>query len=364
MIYGLQGAVLPQLKSDLALSYTDVGLLFTIPGLIGLLSDPLGGLIGDTRWRRALVVGGIAATAAGLFITGVAQAFPVILLSFSILYIASGAYVNLAQATLIDRASERSEQTMARWTLLGSIGVTVAPLLVTGLFYFGYGWRGLYLALAAGAAIYTVPLLRERFDAHSGAHEEITSVTRLWENLRTALRSRELLRWVILTELADLMLDRLLEVTGLYFHDVVGVSTAAASGAVATFTAAGLVGNILLVPLLERVSGIRVLRVTALVVLGLYAALLLVPLPAAKFVLIGLISLSTTGWFPILRAKCYQSLPGQSGVVVSVTSLGSVLSLFVPLLIGRIGDTFGLQWAMWVLILGPLALLVGLAREK
>ncbi|MGE5265339.1 MAG: MFS transporter, partial [Acidobacteriota bacterium] len=57
LIYGLQGAVLPDLKSDLALTYTEVGLLFTVPGLFGIFADPIIGLIGDTRFRRALVVG-------------------------------------------------------------------------------------------------------------------------------------------------------------------------------------------------------------------------------------------------------------------------------------------------------------------
>ena len=59
LVYGLQSAVLPQLKNDLALNYTEVGLLFTVPGLIGIVADPFIGLLGDTRYRRLLVVGGI-----------------------------------------------------------------------------------------------------------------------------------------------------------------------------------------------------------------------------------------------------------------------------------------------------------------
>ncbi len=62
-------------------------------------------------------------------------------------------------------------------------------------------------------------------------------------SLLSALRSRPLIKWIILTELADFMLDKLLEVTGLYFHDVAGVSLAAASGVVTVATIAGLLGN-------------------------------------------------------------------------------------------------------------------------
>ncbi|MBI4785543.1 MAG: MFS transporter [Chloroflexi bacterium] len=362
MIYGLQGAVLPQLRDDLALSYTEVGLLFTVPGLIGIVGEPFIGLLADTRHRRALVVGGITATAFGLLLTGIGQSLAVMLVAFSVLYVASGAYVTLAQATLIDRNPTRAEQTMARWTLLGSIGVTVAPLVVTALFFLGYGWRGLYLGLAGVAGIYTALLLRQRFDAHAGADKHIAP-REMFANLIAALKTRELLRWVALTELADLMLDKLLEVTGLYFADVVGVGVAAASGAIAVLTIAGLVGDALLVPALERVSGLRILRVTAVVVLVGYVAFLLVPVVWLKFALIGAIGFCTAGWYAVLAGRTYAVLPKQSGLIVSVSALGNVSSVLVPFVIGRIADTFGLEWAMWLLALGPVALIVGLPRE-
>jgi len=361
LIYGLQGAILPYLKTDLALNYTEIGLLLTIPGLCGIVGEPFIGLLADTRHRRALVIGGIVATAIGLWLVGAGHSFWIILFAFCILYVASGAYVNLAQATLIDRDPARAEQTMARWTLLGSLGVTIAPLIVTALFYLGYGWRGLYLSLAGVAGIYTALLLRQRFDSHAGA-EKRASPRQMFSDLLAALRNRELLRWVIVTELADLMLDKLLEVTGLYFHDVVGVDLGAASGAVAIFTIAGLLGSALLVPALEKVDGLRVLRVSAIIVLAAYVALLLAPNVWLKYALIALVSFSTSGWYPILRGRTYAVLPGQSGMIVAVTSLGNVSSVFVPLIVGRVADVFGLQWAMWLLALGPIALIVGLPK--
>jgi FSR family fosmidomycin resistance protein-like MFS transporter len=338
-------------------------LLLTIPGLVGIVGAPIIGLLGDTHYRRALVVGGIVATAIGLLLVGAGQTFWIILLAFCVLYVASDAYVNLPQATLIDRDPARAEQTMARWTLLGAIGVTAAPLIVTALFYLGYGWRGLYLSLAGVAGIYAAPLLRQRFDAHAGA-EKRASPREMACNLLAALRNRDLIRWVIITELADLMLDKLLEVTGLYFHDVVGVDLGAASGAVAIFTLAGLVGNALLVPALEQVDGLRVLRVSASVVLAAYVALMLTPMVWLKYALIAVISFATTGWFAILRGRAYAVLPGQSGMVVAVTSLGNISGVFVPLIVGRVADVFGLQWAMWLLVLGPIALIVGLPRIR
>ncbi len=358
-IYGLFGAVLPTIKTELTLTYTQVGLLFTLPGLIGVLGEPFIGLLGDTRHRRALVLGGIIATAIGLtFIAGAQQYLP-LLLAQSIMYVASGAYVNLSQATLIDRNPRRAENTMARWVLMGAIGVTIAPMFITVVLSAEGSWRAVYLSTAIVAGVFAVLLFKQRFNGHAGAEAAAGSLRQLVRNLIVALRSRTLIKWIILTELADFMLDKLLEVTGLYFHDVAGVSLSAASAVVTVATIAGLIGNFALVPLLEKVNGGRVLHVSAIVVLMAYAALLLIPIVWLKVALIAVINLSTAGWYAVLRARCYEVLPGQSGVVVAVTSLANISSLFVPLLLGGIADAFGLQVAMWLLILGPIALIWG-----
>lgn len=358
--YGLYGATLPQLRDDFALTYTQIGLLSTLPGLIAVLIEPAIGLLGDTRHRRTLVLVGIVATSIGLWLVAAAQVYGVLLLAFGVLYVASGAYVDLSQATLIDRAPARAEQTMARWTLLGSIGVAAGPLLMTALFAFGLAWRGAYVAVAIIAAVFAGALFWQRFDSHHGAYAEPQPVRELGRSLLAALRQRTLLKWVVLTELADFMLDKLLEVTGLYFHDVAGVSAAGASAAVAISTITGLIGSALLVPVLERLPGVRVLRVSAVVVMAAYAAFLIVPAVWLKYVLIGVLSFATAGWYAILRAKTYEALPGQSGLVMAVTSLANVSSLFVPALLGGLADAVGLQSAMWLLAIGPVALIIGL----
>ncbi|MBI4675213.1 MAG: MFS transporter [Chloroflexi bacterium] len=363
LIYGLFGATLPLLKNDLALNYVQVGLLTTVPGLVSIALEPFIGILGDTRFRRALVRGGILATTFALALVAFGETYAIILGAFCILYVASGAYVNLAQATLMDLDPSRTDHSMARWTLFGSIGVTIAPILVTLVLGLGYGWRGLYLAFAGAAGVYIALVWRIRFDAHDGASEESIAPRELLRDLFAAFRNSELWRWVILTELADLMLDKLYEITGLYFHDVVGVDFAQAAFASSLFTVAGLVGNVLLIPALERVHGVRVLRLSSVSVIALYAAFLLVPSVWAKYALLALVSFTTAGWFAILRGRTYAALPGQSGMVVAITAFANLSVLFVPTILGGLADAFGLQAAMWLLILGPVALLVGLPRE-
>lgn len=363
LIYGLFGATLPLLKEDLALNYVQVGLLSTLPGLVGIALEPFIGILGDTRFRRGLVRGGIIATMFGLALVAFGETYALIVVAFCFMYVGSGAYVNLAQATLMDLNPARTEHTMARWTLLGSIGVAIAPILATIAFGLGYGWRGLYLAFAGAAGVYIALVWRIAFDTHDGAGEQEIAPRQLLSDFFAAFRNRELVRFVLLTELADLMLDKLYEVTGLYFHDVVGVDFAQAALASAIFTIVGLAGNILLIPLLERVHGLRVLKLSSIIVIGLYVAFLLVPFVWAKYALIALVSFSTAGWFAILRGRTFAALPGQSGMVVAITAFANISILLTPTILGAIADAFGLQSAMWLLLLGPVALLIGLPKK-
>lgn len=363
LIYGLYGATLPLVKSDLGLSYAQVGLLSTVPGLVGIVVEPFIGILGDTRFRRALVRGGILATVFGLALVAFGQTYAILLIAFCILYVASGAYVNLAQATLMDLNPTRTEQTMARWTLLGGIGVAIAPMLTAMAFGIGYGWRELYLAFAGAAGVYVALVWRIAFNAHDGAQESRVALRTLARDFFDAFRNSTLVRFVVLTELADLMLDKLYEVTGLYFFDVVGVEIAQTALASAVFTIVGLAGNLLLIPLLERMNGVRVVRLSSVVVIALYSAFLLVPFVWAKYVLIALVSFATAGWFAILRGHTFAALPGKSGIVIAAAAFANLSVLLTPTILGAFADAFGLQTAMWLLLIGPAALLVGLPKE-
>ena len=132
-----------------------------------------------------------------------------------------------------------------------------------------------------------------------------------------ALRRREVLRWLTLLECSDLMLDVLLGFLALYFVDVVGATPAQAGAAVAVWTGVGLLGNLLLIPLLERVRGLRYLRLSTVAELVLFPAFLLVPGFWAKLVLLGLLGLFNAGWYSVLKAQLYSVMPGQASQRVS-----------------------------------------------
>ncbi len=362
-VFGAREAAWPLIRSDLGLDYAQVGLLLGVPNVIANIIEPGLGILADTGRRRGLILGGGVVFAAALVGLAVAPTFAALLLAFIVLYPASGAFVSLSQATLMDLDPTRHDHNMARWTLAGSVGVVVGPLALGAGAWAGLGWRGLFVALAGltvGILLFT---WRQPFPPAAPDAAETTFRAGLAAAGR-ALCRRDVLRWLTLLQFADLMLDILLGFLALYFVDVVHVSEAEAGVAVAVWTGVGLVGDALLIPLLERVSGVYYLRLSAAVMLGLFPAFLIVPGFWPKLMLVGLLGLFNAGWYAILQGRLYAAMPGQSGTVTALSNVFGLVGGLIPLALGLLAEQMGLGWALWALLAGPIALLIGLPRGE
>ncbi len=364
--FGVREAAWPLIRTDLALSYVQVGILLTVPDVVGNALEPAIGVLGDVWKRRVLIIGGGIVFAVALLLTAGSSTFTLLLVAFVLFNPASGAFVSLSRATLMDSDPRRREQNSARWVLAGSVALVLGALAVGALASIGGAWRGLFVF----AAVATVLLLqRARKMPLAGASRD--SDSELWSAFKTglkaalrALRRRSIIRWLLLLEFSDLMSDVLHGFLALYFVDVAGVSPGIAAVAVGIWSGAGLAGDLLLIPLLERVPGLRYLRVSVVFVLALYAGLLLAPALWPKLVVVGALGFASAGWYAILSARLYESMPGQSGSVTAVTSATGMVRSLVPLGIGAAAAAWGLGPTMWLLIAGPAALLVGLPRDR
>lgn len=330
-----------------------------MPAFVGSALDPLIGAFGDTPRRRALVVAGGFAFALSAALTAGAVGFWTLLAALVIGHPASGAFVSLAQATLMDGAPEGRERNMARWTLAGSFGYVGGPALLVGALWAGLGWR----AVIAALALLTLPLVvAARRLPRPPAHDTGS----LGENLLhalAALRRREVLRWLALLECVDLLLDVFHGFLALYLVDVAGARPAEAALGVGVWTAAGLVGDWLVLVVLRWVSGLHYLRVTAALALLAYPAFLVTPGVSAKFVLAAVLGLLNAGWYAIPKARLYAALPGRSGTAVAVGGVGGLVGAAVPLVLGLVAGAAGLAATMWILLVAPLALLVLTPRD-
>jgi FSR family fosmidomycin resistance protein-like MFS transporter len=328
--------------------------------VLGTLVDPVVGVAGDTHRRRALVLAGAGGFVVSCAILAAAPGFALLLVALIVLWVSSGAFVSLAQATLMDLAPEAHERNMARWTLAGSLGVVAGPVLLSAALASGLGWRACFAALVPATLAIGLWARRLPFRAADEA-------LRLAESLRgtlRALRRHEVQRWLVVLQASDLLLDVFHGFLALYLVDVVGVSPGRAALFVGVWTGAGLAGDALLLPLLRRVSGPTYLRATAAGAAVAYPAFLLAPAPA-KLPLLALLGVLNSGWYAIPKARLFTALPGQSAsAAMTVETVPNLVGALVPLGMGLAAQSLGLAPVMWVCLAAPVALLALVPRGR
>jgi FSR family fosmidomycin resistance protein-like MFS transporter len=366
VVDGVGVAAWPLVRDDLRLGYAQVGLLLTAPTLVGSLLESWLFILADVWRRRVIVLAGGFGFALALLSVGLSSSFAWLLAAFVLFSPSSGAFVNLSQAALMDAAPARREQNMARWTLAGSLGNTAGPLLLAGAAAAGAGWRAVYAGLAVFALVVLGLAWRAPFPTPAaaqtgGAGEGFLDGLRA---ARGALRRGGVWRWLVLLQFGDLTADVLRGYLALYLVDVAGAGEAGAAWAVFVWTCVGLPGDFLLLPLLERVRGLSYLRVSTAAQAVLFPAFLLAEGMGAKLVLVGLLGLANAGWFAVLQAQLYASLPGRSGTALTLGNLSGLAGSLVPFALGAFAERYGLGAMMWLLAAGPVVMLVGLWTAK
>ena len=368
---GVKSAALPLIRRDLDLSYGQIGLLESAPLLLGSIMElPLGILAGHgRRRRRAVLLGGVLLILT-LIGAAAARSFAGLLVAFVLFFPASGAFVSLTQSGLMDADPGRREHHMARWELAGSAGSLAGPVLVIAVLAAGGGWRSAYLALAAAAwlGVARNPPVPVPADGHGADPAAGTAAVRRAPPTSpspfTALRQPGVVRWLVLLQVSDLLLDVFTGFLALYLVAVVHATPEQAALGVAIRLGAGLAGDAALIRALNHVSGLVLLRASAAATAVVFPAFLLAGGLVPKLLLLGCLSVVTAPWYPVLQAELYGSLPDDSGIVVSLSSAAGLLGGAVPLAVGLLAERFGLAWALAGLAVAPLVLLAGLRRSS
>ncbi len=287
---GTTSAAMPLIRRDLALSYAQIGLLSAIPLIAGgILELPVGVVSGTGRRRRLFILAGGLVFTASVLAAGLAPAFAALLVALTVLFPASGMFVSLTQSALMDSNPDRRSQNMTRWTLAGSVGAVAGPLLLAGVAAAGGTWRLAVGLVAAGALLawlavvvtgWSGPLQesaslpsrrREDEDTSTGQGNEAAP----WPGFRAAARiARQsgALRWLLLLQLSDLLLDVFTGFLPVYLVAEVHASASVAALGVAVRLGSGLAGDLVGVRLLASADSRRVLRASVWLALVLFPA--------------------------------------------------------------------------------------------
>lgn len=364
LVGGVLAPAWPLIRHDLNLSYWQIGLLLTLPNVSSQLIEPILGIWADMGHRRQLIVGGGLVFAIALLILSISPTSVWLLIGFMLLVPGSSSFANVAQAMLMDLEPNRHEQAMARWTLAGSVGNVLGPLILAVSVSLGFGWRGALVSLALLIGLISLSLSGKPRVFKTVAHTKrpVHSFKQGIFNAISALKRPHVMRWLTLLQFSDLMLDGFRSFVALYLVDIVGATPIQASVAFTIWLGFGLLGDFLLIPLLTRVRGLTYLKISVMLVLFIYPAFLAVPSLSIKYILVGCLGFLNAGWYSILKGQLYTAMPGQSGAVITLNNLFGLVGGLTPLMLGFTALQIGLGNTMGLLIIAPLALLIGLLR--
>jgi FSR family fosmidomycin resistance protein-like MFS transporter len=357
LVFTIVGVAMPFLRDDLGLDYAQIGLLFGAPAILSTVLEPAVLLLGDTPLRARLILAGGLLLGMAFLLIGGADSFPVLLLALTVSYPASGAFVGLTQATMIERHPARESEMMARWTAAGTLGSLSGPVLFAGLVAVGLSWRAPFVLL--GAVCLGLALLVRRPQPFRPTPINWGSIAgELRSNLRATIHLRRLWRWLLLLPLADLMLDVFFGYIALFLTDVVGLPPATAALAVTIWLLGFLAGQVLLARRLAGQDVRRLIRWTSAATLVLFPLWLVAP-GGAVVRLPGLfvLGLLASPWYPLLQGEAFASFPGRAATVTALTSVTGTAGGILAILAGMVAASFGLTAGLALLLLGPLGLL-------
>ncbi|MCI0399128.1 MAG: MFS transporter [Chloroflexi bacterium] len=362
LLSGLPAVLMPTIRAQLGLSYTQVSLLGLALNYVAATIEPVGALLIDVWKRPWLMAWGAAGVGLATAVMGLAPTFAILLLGFAIYGLASGPLAHTADVVLVEAYPQNAGRIFARATLLDTVGALLAPLLVSATVWLGLEWRWLLVSLGLSSLVYAVLILRTPFPPPANGHEQAGLSLRqaLTGNVKAVLANRAALGWLLLL-LALTILETPATFTAIWLREQVGMSQAL----IGVYTAVQMAVGILCLAVLDRwlqvMSARRILQLATLGLLVLYPAWLFLPGIWTRFALAIPINFLFSVYWPIGKGQSLASAPGRGGTVTAMEALFSFIPF--PLLFGLLAQWTTLTTAMfWVYVGAPLLLLLVIWR--
>jgi FSR family fosmidomycin resistance protein-like MFS transporter len=362
LLGGLPAVLMPTIRSQLGLSYSQVGLLSLTINYVSAIVEPINGLLIDLWKRPWLMAWGAAGIGLGTMVIGLAPTLAILMLGFAIYGLASGPLAHTADVVLVESYPDAPDRIYTRATALDTLGALLGPLSVAAVIWLGLEWRWLMVSLGFSSLLYAIIILRTHFPP--GVNSEKQATDGFWKsltgNLRMVLHSKQALRWLLFLFVLA-VLESPMQFTTIWLREQVGMSQALIGLYQALQMAVGIISLLYLDRWLSKRSYRHILLVTSLALLVLYPIWLWLPGIWPRFVLSIPISFLFTVYWPIGKAQSLVAVPGRGGTITAIQSLLGFIPL--TLLFGLLAESFDLTSAMLWIYFGGALLMVLLAWQ-
>jgi fucose permease len=156
--------------------------------------------------------------------------------------------------------------------------------------------------------------------------------------------------------LCSLLDETLVAFAVMFTRDVLGGGEIAQSTMVAMFSSGAAVGVALMPRALARLKPLALLAWTSVACTVAYSAWLFSTALVPATVLIFAAGMTVGPLYPLAKAQAFRALPERSGLVNALNAAFTPLDIVLPYGIGYVADTYGIRWALAILVLQPIGL--------
>jgi len=342
-------AILPFLRTALDLSYAATATIVLTANVTSSLTQPLFGYLADRTARRWLLPLSVLLSSIGIALVGLAPSYGMVLVLVLISGFGVAAFHPEGYRTATRVAGDRKATGLSVFSTGGNIGISIGPPLITALIVgFGLpGSLGLLVpgVLVAGLLMVELPWL----SAPPAPRVKRTAVSAP----RTMVGAMMLL--ILVVTLRSWTQLGLTTFVPFYYLDVLGGDPRMIGTLLFVFLGAGALGTLVAGPIADRI-GMRRYVVSVFLLATPIAIAFLLARGLLIFILLGALGfvLVSTFTVSVVLGQAYMPRnPGMaSGLIVGFAIGAGGLGVTV---LGWVADHVGLQSALWISALMPLA---------
>lgn len=338
---------------------TRAAILVSAFTLTSSFTQPLFGYFLDRQGKRWLLYIGTLWMATMLSLTGIVQNYGVLVLLAALAGLGTAVFHPQA-ATMVNQLSgDRKAVILSAFVAFGNIGFALGPLLLVPLFQF-YGLHATLVTVVPGVFVAILLLL------FAPRNHPISSVSPEFSVVLHSLKSaaRELVAIIGVIAVRSLAYTGMLTMLPLYFRSQ-HLSNIAASHLISTMLFSGAFGGIIGGFISDRYGRKRLIVGSLIISSPLFFAFLYTH-GTLSMIFLALAGAALLSSFSVTVVAAQEAIPDNKALAAGLTMgfAGGVGGLAV-ILIGRIGDIWGLSSAVFIIFLLPIfAGLIGIFMKS
>jgi len=346
--------LMPMIRTDLGLSYTQVGVVLSAFSVTSGISQLPAGWLADRFGPRLMVLLSVTGVALAGVLIGLSHSYLALVVFLVLAAVLGGGYHPASTAAIsLSVPAEYRGRALGLHFVGGSSTFWVVPLLAAPI-ALAWGWRGSYLTLAIPTVILGIllyGLIGSRRQAHSGQPRGVESgVT----TTPSRIPWRQLAPFIIISVATGTMVQSVSSYLSLYAVDNLGVAEAAAAMLMAITPATGLFAAPLGGYLSDRFGSIPVLLTVSYLAVPIVYLLGIVPNVVIFAVLMVVIGIVSNTRMPTSESYIAGNTPPHRRATVlglyffAGTEVSGLLTPVVGSLIDRLGFSSGFAIASGV----------------